>query len=34
MQANLQDLTDAAHEWFGMAAYWLIGYSSSPFPGP
>jgi uncharacterized SAM-binding protein YcdF (DUF218 family) len=34
MLANLQDLNDAAHEWVGMFAYWLIGYSSSPFPGP
>lgn len=34
MQDNLQDLNDALHEWIGMLAYWLIGYSSEPYPGP
>jgi len=32
--ANLQMLNDAAHEWAGMLAYWLIGYAAAPFPGP
>ncbi|MCC7047604.1 MAG: YdcF family protein [Alphaproteobacteria bacterium] len=34
VQDNLQDLNDALHEWIGMLAYWMIGYSSEPFPGP
>jgi uncharacterized SAM-binding protein YcdF (DUF218 family) len=34
MLSNLQDLNDAAHEWVGLLAYWLLGYSPALFPGP
>lgn len=34
MLGNLQDLNDAAHEWVGLFAYWLLGYSDAPYPAP
>jgi uncharacterized SAM-binding protein YcdF (DUF218 family) len=32
--ANLADLSDAVREWIGLAAYWMLGRTSAPFPGP
>ena len=31
---HLGEMTMAAHEYFGLAAYWLLGYSDSPWPKP
>ncbi|MBY6265407.1 YdcF family protein [Azospirillum sp. 412522] len=31
---NLVILDDAVREWIGLTAYWLMGRTESPFPGP
>ena len=31
---RLDQLDEAAHEWAGLFAYWLMGRSSAPFPAP
>jgi len=32
--ANLADVSAAVREYVGLAAYWFLGRSSAPFPGP
>jgi uncharacterized SAM-binding protein YcdF (DUF218 family) len=34
LSAGLARTDAAAHEWFGLFAYWLVGRSSALFPGP
>ncbi len=34
LPAGLKRLDDAAKEWLGLVAYWLLGRSSALFPGP
>jgi len=34
LPGTLADLDWAAHEWAGLAYYWLRGWTSAPFPAP
>jgi uncharacterized SAM-binding protein YcdF (DUF218 family) len=34
MASRLDQLDQAAYEWYGLVYYWMLGYTDAIFPGP